>query len=191
VIVSSYSEVTVYCATYTPGKSTTGTDEETSTDGTTDGNHVKMASLHGLVEYDHRALLGTTLEGLHVQTVAGHEVLLLAPVGGVLTMTFDSRVRDGSLLIRRSPLFVVHDGRLDRSVLGVEKTDEVERDPGTGCSLMSDMDQRRGRQLTFIQSRFEMARGKSDRDPRSLMHEAHEPTAWHPSITVKGQADER
>ena len=36
----------------TLGHGTTRTDEETSTDGTTDGNHVKMALLHGAIELD-------------------------------------------------------------------------------------------------------------------------------------------
>ena len=109
------------CTTYTSGQSTTGTNEETSTDRTTDGNHVKMARLHGLVELDQTALMGTTLEGLHVQTVAGHEVLTVTPVSNIFALTLNGWVRDAGLLIRRESLLVVHDGRLDRSVLGIGK----------------------------------------------------------------------
>jgi hypothetical protein len=34
------------------GEGTTGTDKETSTDRTTNGNHVEMALLHGPIEFD-------------------------------------------------------------------------------------------------------------------------------------------
>lgn len=36
----------------TLGEGTTGTDEETSTDGATDGNHVQVTLLHGTIELD-------------------------------------------------------------------------------------------------------------------------------------------
>src|SRR5688572_24496993 len=51
-------------------ESTTGTDEETSTNGTTDGNHVQVATLHGLVELVVTVLVGllTTLERLRSET---------------------------------------------------------------------------------------------------------------------------
>ena len=179
---------------YTSGQSTTGTNEETSTDRTTDGDHVKMARLHGLVELDQTALVGTTLEGLHVQTVAGHEVLTVTPVSNIFALTLNGWVRDAGLLIRRESLLVVHDGRLDRSVLGMGKTGEDDRDPGSGCSY-EDMDQREGEAIDIYPVQVgDGPHGTGDRDPRRLMHKAHEPGAWHrswhPSITVEGQADD-
>lgn len=100
-------------ATYTIGKSSTRTDEETSTDGTTDGNHVKMACLHGLVEDNQWATLGAALEGLHVETIAGHEVLLFTPFSRVLLLGGDGGLGNtlGRLLVDGSDLFVVHVGR--------------------------------------------------------------------------------
>lgn len=69
-----------YRTTYTLGESAAGTDEETSTDGTTDGNHVKMALLHGPVELDDSETIVTLLEGREVEAISGHEVLI--PDGG-------------------------------------------------------------------------------------------------------------
>lgn len=61
----------------TLGESTTRTDEETSTNTTTDGNHVQMPGLQGLVELV--VLVGSraTLERLCGQTQARHERWLL------------------------------------------------------------------------------------------------------------------
>jgi hypothetical protein len=99
--------------TYTSSKSFTRTDEETSTDGATDSDHVQMAGLHGLVQDNQWTTLGTARERLQVETVAGHEILLLTPFTAVLTLLGgDGRLRDAmrSLLIDGSDLFVVHDG---------------------------------------------------------------------------------
>ena len=62
----------------TVGKGLAGTDEETSTDRTTDGDHVQMASLHGSLELLDVDVGLTPLEGAEVETIAGHEVLLVA-----------------------------------------------------------------------------------------------------------------
>jgi hypothetical protein len=61
----------------TLAQSTTGTDEETSTDGTTDGNHVKMASLHGAIQLDHTLAVVLHLEGVHAQAGAGPGILII------------------------------------------------------------------------------------------------------------------
>ena len=104
-----------FICTYTPSEGTSRTDEETSTDGATDSNHVKMARLHRLVEDDEAAVhrLGTALKGLEVETIAGHEVLAVTPFDistRLLSTRFDSWVRDLRVVIRRKYLFVVHDG---------------------------------------------------------------------------------
>jgi hypothetical protein len=99
--------------TYTLVKSTSGTDEETSTDGTTDGDHVQMACLHGLVKNDHGAAVRTTLERGEVQTIARHEALLLTPFGRLTTDRHGGSV-DGRLLVMGDGLLVVHGGRQRR-----------------------------------------------------------------------------
>jgi len=98
-------------STYTFVEGTARTDEETSTDGATDGNHVQMARLHRLVEDDHWAGLGTALEGPEIETIAGREALLLAPVAMVLVGRGGGRVRHCRLLIDGMGLLVVHGGR--------------------------------------------------------------------------------
>ena len=62
----------------TLGESATRTDEETSTNATTDGNHVQMSGFQGLVKLV--VLVGSraTLERLCGQTKARHERWLLA-----------------------------------------------------------------------------------------------------------------
>jgi len=61
----------------TPGKSATRTDEETSTNATTDRNHVQMPGLQGLVQLVVLVGSGTTLERFRGQAQAGHERWLL------------------------------------------------------------------------------------------------------------------
>jgi len=65
----------------TVAEGTSGTDEETSTDRATDGDHVKMASLHRLVESNKSAAFRPALEALEVQSIACHEAFLIAPFG--------------------------------------------------------------------------------------------------------------
>jgi hypothetical protein len=67
----------------TTGESATRTDEETGTDGTTDGNHVQVAGLHGLVERDDTS---TAAKRAQVETVAGSKVLLVLDGGAVLAV---------------------------------------------------------------------------------------------------------
>jgi hypothetical protein len=67
--------------TYTLAESTTRTDEETSTDGTTDGNHVKMARLHGAVELNQAVTVVLLLEGVQVDSHPGPLVFVIE--GGV------------------------------------------------------------------------------------------------------------
>lgn len=57
--------------TYTLGKRSAGTDEETGTDGTTNGNHVQMARLHLTIKLDETVAIVLALEGLEVETTAG------------------------------------------------------------------------------------------------------------------------
>lgn len=45
-----------------------------------------MARLHRLVELDHLGAPGATLERLEVQTISGHEILLLAPLSDNLAV---------------------------------------------------------------------------------------------------------
>ena len=98
-------------ATYTLAESAARTDEETSTDGATDGDHVEMASLHRLVEFDDAAVLRTALEGPQVQTIAGHEVFLVTPfAAAALVLARDCGMGSRSLFIAGDCLFVVHDG---------------------------------------------------------------------------------
>lgn len=77
--------------TYTTAEGTTRTNEETSADTATDGNHLQMAGLHGLVKLD--GISRTALEGGEVQTIAGHEALLLSPV--LAMVSFVGRRRCG------------------------------------------------------------------------------------------------
>lgn len=111
-------------ATYTTGESTTRSDEETSANGTANGNHVQMASLHGLVKDDEWAALGTALEGLEVETIAGHEVFLVAPFALMIALSRgDGGLRRRRLLVGGEHLFVVHDGNDD----GKEKAGSSKR----------------------------------------------------------------
>jgi hypothetical protein len=108
-------EVSRLLETYTLGEGSTGTDEETSTNGATDGNHVQVARLHGPVKLDHGTGLGAALERLEVQTVARPEVLGVAPLAAMaLDLRVDGGVGVGSsdLLIVRDDLLVVGDGLL-------------------------------------------------------------------------------
>lgn len=98
-------------STHTTAEGTTRTDEETSTDTATDGNHVEMARLHRLVELDLTGRAAT--EGLQVQTIAGHEVLLLAPVLAMVGFVGGSRVVDRTashMLLVGFKAFVRHYG---------------------------------------------------------------------------------
>lgn len=96
--------------TYTLAESTAGTDEETSTNGTTNGNHVQVTRLHGLVEDGETAsLTRAALERLEVQTIACHEVLLLAPLGLSMALRgLDGGVGHARLLVGGEHLFVIH-----------------------------------------------------------------------------------
>jgi hypothetical protein len=102
--------------TYTAGERTARTDEETSTNGTTNGNHVKMARLHRLVKLqDGAGSLRATPERPEVEPIAGHERFLVAPVSAsisawVLGLGLDGGMVNSSLLIGRENLFVVHGG---------------------------------------------------------------------------------
>jgi hypothetical protein len=121
--------------TYTLVESTARTDEETSTNRTTDGDHVKMACLHRLVQNDEAAVrrLWTALEGLEVETIAGHEVLTVAPFGlgaRLLSASLDGRVWDADFLIRQEYLFVVHGGLSDSDLLVKERRIMVQRTLG-------------------------------------------------------------
>jgi hypothetical protein len=97
-------------ATYTSAEGTSGTDEETSTNRTTNGNHVHVAGLHGLVEFDRATSARTALERFQVQAIARHEVLLLTPFGRVFAHG-RSRGVNGGLLIVWDSLLVIHGGR--------------------------------------------------------------------------------
>jgi hypothetical protein len=109
--------------TYTAGESTAGTNEETSANGTTNGNHVKMARLHRLVKLqDGTVRLRTTPEGSEVEPIAGHERFLIAPISAsmsarVLGLGLDGGMVDTRLLIGRENLFVVHGGQCDSGLL--------------------------------------------------------------------------
>jgi hypothetical protein len=173
-----------FMCTYTPSEGASRTDEETSTDGATDGDHVKMARLHGLVEDDEAAVrrLGTALEGLEVETIAGHEVLAVTPFSlsaRLFSARLDGRMGDARLLIRREYLLVVHSGgRWNSDLLLLEKRRmKVQRTLGMAPFNADNESTGGGRQLTFIHSTL----GVTDRDP-PLMHATHELTAWHPSV---------
>jgi hypothetical protein len=110
-----------------------------------------MARLHRPVEDDETAVrrLGTALEGLEVEAIAGHEVLAVTPFGlsaRLLSARLDGRVWDARLLIRREYLFVVHGGRSDSDLLVEERRITVQRTLGT-APLMQTMDQREGRTI--------------------------------------------
>lgn len=121
---------------------TSGTDEEASTDGTTDGDHVKMAGLHGLVENDKWATLGAALERLEVETVTGHEVFLVAPfslvLNGSVGRRLDGRVGNARLLVRgQDMLLVIHGGRCT-AICWVKREADWKRDtPWDRRSLMA------------------------------------------------------
>lgn len=68
-------------STYTVVKSLSRTDEETSTDRATDGNHLQMAGLHSTIELD-STVEAALLEGLKSETISGHEGLLLEGKAG-------------------------------------------------------------------------------------------------------------
>ena len=173
-----------FMCTYTSSEGASRTDEETSTDGTTDSDHVKMARLHGLVEDDEAAVrrLGTALEGPEVETIACHEVLAVTPFGlsaRLLSARLDGRMGDARLLIRREYLFVVHGERWDSDLLWLrERRMKVQRTLRLASFNADNGSAGGGAQLTFIHSTLDMARGVTDRDP-PLMHATHEPTAWH------------
>lgn len=87
-----------YDSTYTLVESTTRTDEETSSDTTTNCDHVQVAGLHGAIELDEAMAVVLALEGLGVETVAGHEGLVVVRVvqvveahGGLAVSPGDTR----------------------------------------------------------------------------------------------------
>ena len=63
--------------THTTAQSTTRTDEETGTNGTTNGNHVQMARLHGAVELDDTMAIVLPPERVQIETGPGQEILIL------------------------------------------------------------------------------------------------------------------
>lgn len=117
--------------TYTTVEGTTRTDEETSTDGATNGNHVQMARLHRLVEDNKCAALGTALEGLEVETIAGHEVLLFTPFI-IVAFGEDGGLGSTGLLVGVQSLFVLvlHGGRWEGMKDGLESNNQ--QHPGNG-----------------------------------------------------------
>lgn len=98
--------------TYTSAESTTRTDEETSTNGTTNGNHVQMASLHGTLKLHHAFAIVLLLEGVGIETVAGEPVGVA--LGALLGVDHGAGlvVDDIVALLRRSDDagFLGHDG---------------------------------------------------------------------------------
>ena len=62
--------------TYTSGKSTTCTDEETSTNGTTNGNHVQVTRLHGTFKFDDTRTIVLLSERAESETVTNPPILL-------------------------------------------------------------------------------------------------------------------
>lgn len=54
------------------GQGTARADEETSTNGASDGNHVQMAPLHGPVELDDAVAVGAGLEAVGVKAQTDH-----------------------------------------------------------------------------------------------------------------------
>jgi hypothetical protein len=84
---------------YSSVESTTGTDEETSTNGTTNGNHMHVAGFHSARQLD---IVGRpTLEGLEVETIPGQKVLILVALN-LAILNVGRRRRRASLDIGRA-----------------------------------------------------------------------------------------
>ena len=126
--------------TYTRVEGTARTDEETSTDGTTNGNHVQMARLHRLVEHEEWAAPGAALERFEVEPIAGHEVLLFTPFSAMLTGgRVDGGMRSAErLLVRRQYLLfvVVHGGQWTAMCWSKERRGGGKHTLGTGDGVL-------------------------------------------------------
>lgn len=140
---------------------------------------MQVARLHGLIQHDDRTTLGAALEGLEIETIAGHEVLLVTPFAMVLALSRHSRLGNGSFLVSGDMLLVVHGWRLDETaVWGNEskrKTGEANKkdSAGTRRALMSVGISRGASRSNLSPFHVELVRGASDRDPsRLLMHGA-------------------
>ena len=107
-------------STYTFRKGAAGTDEETSTDGASNGNHVEVATPHGAVELDDTEAIVALLEGREVEAIPGPEVLLADGGSGILGSIVTAIPRedlrgglDGDLLevriVRRQFVARLHD----------------------------------------------------------------------------------
>ena len=66
--------------TYTLGEGTTRTDEETSTNRTTNGNHVQVTALHGTVHLHQATAVVTAPERVDAETDTGQEGLIVIDV---------------------------------------------------------------------------------------------------------------
>lgn len=89
-----------------------GTDEETSTDGAADGNHVQVAGLHGALDLGAVAgVIPARLEGVEVETISRHEVLPWEVLGNAgLIGGRRGRGGDMGLLVVGPFFYVGHDG---------------------------------------------------------------------------------
>ena len=107
---------------YTISEGLAGTDEETSTNRTSNGDHVEVALLHGTVELDDAETIVALPERREIQTIPGHKVLVADGCSGVLRPVAasisgeDLGRRHGGLLevraVRRLMLFL-HDAEHD------------------------------------------------------------------------------
>lgn len=70
--------------TYTLGERFTRTHEETSTDGTSNGDHVEVALLHGSVKLNDPETIVALFERREIEAISGHEVLIADGGSGIL-----------------------------------------------------------------------------------------------------------
>lgn len=101
--------------TYTLVQSTAGTDEKTSTDGATDGNHLQMTRLERSLQLDNFRAIVLLLEGINCEAVSGHEALLRVSRAGFLGKDMRSAFIFGdgvALLIGDHAVFARHGGQV-------------------------------------------------------------------------------
>lgn len=105
-----------WAKTYTSVQSRTGTDEETSTNRATNGNHVEMARLHPAIQLNDAGAVVALLERLGAETHANAQRLLLGRGGNAFRK--GSLVVDGADDIALALREVVVGGFLDTAVGG-------------------------------------------------------------------------
>lgn len=157
--------------TYTLVERTTGTDEETSTNGATNGNHVQVTGLHGTIKLDKTMAVVLAAEGVEVETVTGHpglvvvRVVQVASAHGLLALSANNAGDTRDLVSALLAAIVAGEGVLGGHDVGNSKPSNSCRDLG----LSRPDDERKEEERSDGRRRKEGEPGKGGKNDRLLL----------------------